>query len=69
MSKPADSASLLVRANHPLAKALLVEPVLSPIWAWLVHGETPGPLALLGGAVILTATAYKSRADAQVVAA
>jgi len=47
----------------------LVEPVLSPIWAWLVHGETPGPLAVLGGAVILTATAYKSRADTQVVAA
>jgi DME family drug/metabolite transporter len=48
---------------------LLVEPVLSPIWAWLLHGETPGPLALLGGAVILTATAYKSQADAQVPAA
>ncbi|HEU5262299.1 MAG TPA: DMT family transporter [Gemmatimonadales bacterium] len=48
---------------------LLVEPVLSPIWAWLVHGETPGPLAVLGGAVILTATVYKSWADTQVVAA
>jgi DME family drug/metabolite transporter len=56
---PALDASLL----------LLVEPVLSPVWAWMVHGETPGPLALLGGAVILTATAYKSRTDTQVVAA
>jgi len=22
---------------------LLLEPVLNPLWAWLVHGETPGP--------------------------
>jgi len=48
---------------------LLVEPVLSPVWAWLVHGEAPGPLAVVGGAVILTATAFKSWADTQVVAA
>jgi drug/metabolite transporter (DMT)-like permease len=48
---------------------LLVEPVLSPVWAWLVHGETPGPLAVLGGVVILTATAVKSWTDTQVVAA
>src|SRR5438445_4413053 len=39
---------------------LLVEPVLSPVWAWLAQGETPGPLAVVGGAVILTATAVKS---------
>lgn len=48
---------------------LLVEPVLSPVWAWLVQGETPGPLAAVGGAIILTATALKSRSDAPVVAA
>ncbi len=48
---------------------LLVEPVLSPVWAWLVHGEAPGPLAVVGGAVILTATALKSWTDTQVVAA
>jgi DME family drug/metabolite transporter len=48
---------------------LLVEPVLSPVWAWLAHGETPGPLALIGGAVILAATALKSWTDTQVVAA
>ena len=48
---------------------LLVEPVLSPVWAWLVHGEAPGPLAMVGGAVILTATALKSWGDTQVVAA
>jgi drug/metabolite transporter, DME family len=45
---------------------LLVEPVLSPLWAWLVHRETPGPLAVVGGVIILTATAWKSWSDTQV---
>jgi drug/metabolite transporter (DMT)-like permease len=44
---PALEASLL----------LLVQPVLEPIWAWLVHGEKPGSWAVLGGAVIIIATA------------
>jgi drug/metabolite transporter, DME family len=43
---PALEASLL----------LLAEPALSPIWAALVHGERPAPLAILGGALILSAT-------------
>jgi drug/metabolite transporter, DME family len=33
---------------------LLIEPVLSPLWAWLIHGEQPGAMALGGGAVLLT---------------
>jgi len=37
--------------------------VLSPIWAWLVHTEVPGPWALVGGAVILGATAVKTTRD------
>lgn len=36
---------------------LMAEPALSPIWAWLVHGERPAPLALAGGALILGACA------------
>jgi len=44
---------------------LLVEPVLSPLWAWLVHGETPGRLALVGGVVILGATGAKAWQDAR----
>ncbi len=35
---------------------LLLEPVMNPIWAWLVHGEKPGPWALAGGGLILSAT-------------
>lgn len=42
---------------------LLLEPVLNPIWAWLIHGERPGPWSLGGGAVILLATAVKSWLD------
>jgi drug/metabolite transporter (DMT)-like permease len=35
---------------------LLAEPVLNPLWAWLVHGERPTAWALAGGAVIVVAT-------------
>ena len=38
---------------------LLIEPVLNPIWALLVHGEEPGAWALVGGLLILGATALK----------
>lgn len=36
---------------------LLVEPVLSSLWAWLVHGEATGARAIVGGVVILFGTA------------
>jgi len=44
---------------------LLLEPVLNPIWAWLVHGERPGAWSLTGGAIILLATVVKSWLDAR----
>ena len=47
---PALEASLL----------LLVEPILSPFWAWLVHGETPTTWAILGGVIIVAATAVNT---------
>jgi drug/metabolite transporter (DMT)-like permease len=50
---PALEASLL----------MFIEPVLSPLWAWLVHGERPGPWALAGGAAILAATAIRTGLD------
>jgi drug/metabolite transporter, DME family len=55
---PALEASLL----------LLVEPVLNPLWAWLVHGERPGPWSLVGGAAILVATTAKTWNDSRVAA-
>ena len=52
---------LLTRAirHVPAVEAttlLVIEPVLNPLWAWLIHGETPGLGPLAGGAVILSAT-------------
>ena len=32
---------------------LLLEPVLASVWAWLLHGERPGPWSLAGCAIIL----------------
>lgn len=45
---------------------LLLEPALNPIWAWVVHDERPGPLPLLGGAVILIAMILRARQGAEV---
>lgn len=39
---------------------LLLEPVMNPLWTWLVRGEAPGLWALVGGGVIVVATAGKS---------
>ncbi len=47
---PAFEASLL----------LFLEPVLNPIWAWLVHHEQPSAWSLAGGVVILAATLLKT---------
>lgn len=44
---------------------LLLEPVLNPIWAWLVHGERPGFWSIAGAAVILLSTIVKSWVDAR----
>ncbi|MEM7482181.1 MAG: EamA family transporter [Acidobacteriota bacterium] len=52
---PALEASLL----------LLVEPVLSPLWAWSLHGEVPASGSLVGGLVIVAATAVKTVLDAR----
>jgi drug/metabolite transporter (DMT)-like permease len=38
------------------ALILLLEPVLNPLWVWLVHGEQPGVWSLIGGALILLGT-------------
>jgi drug/metabolite transporter, DME family len=44
---------------------LLIEPVLNPVWAWVFQGERPGAWALLGGGIILAATAIKGAFDAR----
>jgi drug/metabolite transporter (DMT)-like permease len=47
---PAVEASLLI----------LLEPVLNPVWTFLFTGERPGPWALVGGTIILLATAWRT---------
>jgi drug/metabolite transporter (DMT)-like permease len=39
---------------------LLLEPVLNPVWTWLLHGERPSALALGGGALLLTVLAVRA---------
>jgi drug/metabolite transporter (DMT)-like permease len=39
---------------------ILLEPVLNPVWTFLFAGERPGPWALVGGAIILVATAWRT---------
>jgi len=39
---------------------LMMEPVLNPLWVFLVIGESPAPLALVGGAVVLGAIATRA---------
>jgi drug/metabolite transporter (DMT)-like permease len=42
----------------PAAMAALIgtaEPVLGPLWVWLVHDEVPGARTLVGGSVVLLA--------------
>lgn len=43
-------------AALPAALLLLLEPVLNPVWSWLVHGERPGGWTLAGGALVLCGT-------------
>lgn len=54
-SVPAFEASLL----------LLLEPALNPLWAWWVHGESPGRWAVIGGVLIVGATTVKALVDAR----
>ena len=49
---PALDASLL----------LLIEPVLNPVWTWLLRGESPGAWTIVGGTIILAATAANAAA-------
>lgn len=52
---PALEASLL----------LCLEPVLNPMWAWIVHGELPSRLAFLGASLIFSATVARAIVEAR----
>ena len=46
---------------------LLVEPVVSPVWAFLLVREVPGAWSLAGGAIILVATVWNARVGAEAI--
>lgn len=50
----------------PAAQAALlaiVEMALGPLWVWLVYAETPTPLSLVGGALVLAAVVGNGLAE------
>lgn len=47
----------------PAVESILVltlEPILNPIWVFLVLGEKPGPWAMVGGAIVLVSVSARS---------
>lgn len=61
---------LLLRSARVLtalevALLLLAEPVLSPLWAYLLHAEAPGALVFVGGGAIVAATVFKAAWEAR----
>ncbi len=49
--------SIAIKYVHALESTLIVtlEPVLNPVWVFLVLGEIPGKLAFMGGILVLGA--------------
>jgi drug/metabolite transporter (DMT)-like permease len=43
----------------------VIEPILGPVWVWLVHGETPSQLVLFGGAIVIAALCFNMYFDAR----
>ena len=38
----------------------VVEPILNPVWAFLVRSERPSPWALVGGAIVLGTVTWRA---------
>jgi len=66
----ATAASRRLAATE-LGLLALLEPILGPVWVWVLMSENPGPATLLGGAIVLGAVlaneavgAWRTRAPA-----
>ena len=59
--------SLAIKVIPALEATLIgtLEPILNPVWVFLLLGEMPGPLALLGGLVVLAGVVISSIASAR----
>ncbi len=38
----------------------VIEPILNPVWVFLMAGERPSPWALVGGVIVLSAVTLRS---------
>ena len=54
------TAAMRVLPALEVSLLLLIEPVLNPIWTWMIRDEQPGTYTIIGGAIIIAATAIKS---------
>lgn len=54
--------SIAIKQLEALESTLLltIEPILSPVWVFLVLGETPGPLAIAGAILVLVAVVLRA---------
>lgn len=59
--------SLAIRHIRALEANLILtlEPILNPIWVFLVIGEKPGPMALLGSVLVIGAVIFRSLVSAR----
>ena len=60
------TAAMRVLPALEVSLLLLIEPVLNPIWTWMIRGERPSSYTIIGGALIIAAIAIKSVFDARV---
>ncbi|MBL8672598.1 MAG: DMT family transporter [Alphaproteobacteria bacterium] len=59
---------ILATRTMPAAEVALIgllESVLGPLWVWLLVGETPAAMSLVGGAIVLGAVVFQALAAAR----
>jgi drug/metabolite transporter (DMT)-like permease len=62
--------SIAIKQVQALESTLILtlEPILNPLWVFLVIGETPGKLALIGGMFVIGAVTARAVVSARAVA-
>jgi drug/metabolite transporter (DMT)-like permease len=62
--------SIAIKQVHALESSLILtlEPILNPLWVFLVIGETPGKLALIGGMFVIGAVTARAVVSARAAA-
>ena len=63
--------SIAIKQVQALESSLILtlEPILNPLWVFLVIGETPGKLALIGGMFVIVAVTARAVVSARTAAA